>query len=88
MKTKQKKKCKVSIQEDGEVKITSLVNKEEKKKKILKALLATGISKEELPALTVELLAERIRAIPFSGLKALEASSINPTASAMVGACL
>lgn len=76
------------VHEDGRVVSIDLKNKEEKKSKIHKALLATGIDPKEIPTLTIELLAENVPVTPFKGLKAQEASAVNLTASAMAGAVL
>jgi hypothetical protein len=82
------RESRVVVHPDGMVEIKGLKNKEQKKKKILEALLATGIDPVEIPALTVELLAERVPAAPFSGVKTAEPSIVNLTASAMAGAAL
>lgn len=83
-----KSKANITIHKSGRVEVVGLEKREEKKEKILKALLATGIDRAEIPALAIEVLAERIPMTPFKGLKVQEASVLNLTATALAGAML
>lgn len=84
---------KFNILENGQVQVGQIANKEAKKKKILEALVATGIEKDEIPFLTVEVLAERVpkelpKGVRVSSAVKLDEALKNPAASVLVGAML
>ncbi len=86
--TEKKGNFKLNIHDDGTVEALNLQDREEKKKKIHEALLATGIDPGEIPVLTVELLAEHVPAKISTGIKSKEAGILNPSASVIMGAML